>query len=211
MLAIGRRSTLVSALALLLAACTAVPSQPPSPAAQPPAPGSAGRTLVLAVGIEPPMLISRPFQPPGQIIATAHNLVNATLAKLDEAGFPHPHLAEALPQVGADSWQVTPDGRMATTYRLRPNLVWHDGGPLSSSDFVFSWRVYSTPALGVASSTPFGRMEEVSAPDERTVAISWRRLYPEAGNLALDFPPLPRHILESASVSWNIWQWEWRS
>jgi peptide/nickel transport system substrate-binding protein len=191
--------SILAALTLLMAACAPASAPPASsggPAAAP-APG-AGRTLVLAMRIEPPMLVSRPFTPPGQVIATAHNLVNGTLAKLDEAGFPQPHLAEMLPRLGASSWQVGPDGRMTTTYRLRPNLTWHDGAALTAADFVFSWRIYSTPALGVASSTPFGLMEEVAAPDERTVSISWRRLYPDAGALALDFPPLPRHILESS-------------
>jgi peptide/nickel transport system substrate-binding protein len=70
---------------------------------------------------------------------------------------------------------------------------------LSARDFVFAWRVYATPELGTAASPPLNYMEEVQAPDERTVLIRWSRPYPEADELvpAL-FSPLPRHILESA-------------
>jgi peptide/nickel transport system substrate-binding protein len=42
-------------------------------------------------------------------------------------------------------------------------------------------------------------MEEVLAPDDRTVVIRWSRPYPEAAELVPDlFSPLPRHILESS-------------
>jgi ABC-type transport system substrate-binding protein len=49
-----------------------------------------------------------------------------------------------------DTWRVFPDGRMETTFRLRANLTWHDGEPLSGADFVFAWRVYTNPDLGTA-------------------------------------------------------------
>src|SRR5947207_62730 len=83
------------------------------------------------------------------------------------------------------------DGRMETTYRLRPNLTWHDGTPLTAEDFVFSLRMYSTPALGLASLAPFNAMEEVAPVDPRTIVIRWRRPYPDADQLAqYTFPPL---------------------
>jgi ABC-type transport system substrate-binding protein len=60
---------------------------------------------------------------------------------------------------------------METTHRLKPNLVWHDGMPLDAQDFVFAWRVYAVPALGVSGTIPISAMEEVVAPDARTVTI----------------------------------------
>lgn len=95
---------------------------------------------------------------------------------------------------------------METIYRLRPNLLWHDGGSLTADDFVFAWEVYATRAFGRAGSEPINMMEEVTAPDPRTVLIHWRGAYPEAGVLEAvvstgvpvlgpTFTPLPRHIL----------------
>jgi peptide/nickel transport system substrate-binding protein len=91
---------------------------------------------------------------------------------------------------------------METRYRLRPNLTWHDGSPLSADDFVFSWRVYSTPELGQSASPPTSLMEEVAAPDPLTLLIRWKGLYVDAGVLEASgvsntpsFPPLPRHLL----------------
>lgn len=88
-------------------------------------------------------------------------------------------------------------GRMETTYRLKSDLVWHDGTPLSAADFVFSWKAYTVPELGVATTPPIGLLEEVVAPDERTVLIRWQRPFSDAGTLAGDFPPLPRRLLEA--------------
>jgi peptide/nickel transport system substrate-binding protein len=135
-----------------------------------------------------PRLISRMF--------------NAQLAYQDEREAYHPELAEALPKLNTATWRVFPDGQMETTYRLRPNLTWHDGTPLTAEDFVFAFHVYGGPELGRNTEAPQSLMREVVAPDARTVVIRWRTLYPGADALALGdgafgepFPALPRHIL----------------
>jgi peptide/nickel transport system substrate-binding protein len=108
-----------------------------------------------------------------------------------------------VPQLNTGDWHVYPDGTMLTTYHLMPNAMWHDGLPLTADDFVFSYEVYSTPAFGLAGLPPISLMDQVMAPDPRTVTISWKRTFPEAdsliagtgGNSNIAFPPLPRHIL----------------
>ena len=90
---------------------------------------------------------------------------------------------------------------METTYRLKPNLVWHDGTPLAAEDFAFAWRVYATPALGTSGSAPVAQMEDATAPDNRTLVLRWRQPYAGAGVLRAlaqieGFQALPRHILE---------------
>jgi peptide/nickel transport system substrate-binding protein len=129
---------------------------------------------------------------------------NAGLAMGDGNDRSIPYLAEVLPQLNSESWRVFPDGTMETTFRLRPNLAWHDGTPLSGGDFIFAWRVYTNPDLGTAASPPHTLMEDVSAPDDRTIVIRWKRPYPGAADLrplggagaSPSYVPLPRHILE---------------
>jgi len=136
------------------------------------------------------------------------NIFNATLVMADERGQPMPYLAEALPQLNTDTWKILPDGTMETVYRLRPNLTWHDGQPLTADDFTFSWQVYSNPAYGVSGRLPFRHIAGVDAPDSRTVVIRWKQRWFEAGNLGTgssgtsnnNFPPLPRHVLEQAAI-----------
>lgn len=152
------------------------------------------RTLTLGVRYELGDLADKVDS--GITHAATKRLFNAALALTDGAGTTQPYLAESLPQLNSDSWRVFADGRMETTYRLKPNLSWHDGQPLTADDFVLAFRVYTTPGAGKFTPTPQDRIEDVLAPDQRTVVIRWRTLYPEAGAVrAEDLEPLPRHIL----------------
>src|SRR5438093_4615405 len=194
------RSTLVRLgmlLSLVLTACAA-PTQPAQqPAGSAPAASARpSRTAIIAVRQEASSLAAKPLQNAGSNV-TPPTLFNAGLAIKDAREVPQPYLVEALPQLNTDSWRVLPDGRMETTYRLRPNLKWHDGTPLAAEDFVFAWRIYTTPELGASDPVPFNLIEEVTAPDSRTLLIRWSRPYPEAAELeATSFQALPRHILE---------------
>ena len=166
------------------------------------------RTLVMVARSEMASLAASPPQGLnlGLTAGTTTRLFNAGLSLEDGRGLIHPYLAEALPQLNTDTWRVFPDGRMETTYRLRPNLTWHDGTPFSARDFVFSWRVYLVPELGRSDSPPRNLMEEVLATDDRTVLIRWRQPYADAAVLEAgggggtgsgkSFPPLPSHLLE---------------
>src|SRR5689334_6427598 len=62
-------------------------------------------------------------------------LFGANLVDIDRADAPYPVLATATPELDTDSWRLLPDGRMETTYALRPGLTWHDGTPLTADDF----------------------------------------------------------------------------
>jgi peptide/nickel transport system substrate-binding protein len=146
---------------------------------------------------EPPSLAAKPLaQGIGALAAAPARFFNAMLDITDVREVTHPQLAEALPQLNTDTWRINPDGTMQTRYRLKPNLTWQDGTPLYAEDFAFAFRVYKTPDLGTATTTPIAQMEEVLAPDTRTVIINWSRPFVEAGELGPDFQALPRHILE---------------
>jgi peptide/nickel transport system substrate-binding protein len=134
----------------------------------------------------------------GSGIGATTRLFNAALTLLNERGTPEPYLTDAIPQLNSDDWVVFPDGRMRTTYRLHPGLTWHDGAPLTADDFVFAWRVYTTPDYGETEQPPQSAMAEVSAPDPLTLVISWARPFRDAAVLSIEFPPLPRHLLEQA-------------
>jgi peptide/nickel transport system substrate-binding protein len=154
------------------------------------------RTLVIGSRGQPPSLAARPIVSFSGSLAEPRTLFNATLDSPDERGVTYPLLAEALPELNTDSWKVFPDGAMETTYRLKPNLTWHDGQPLVAEDFAFAWEVYATPELGVSGSSPVAQLQEVAAVDPRTIRMRWRVPYPGASALGDGFAPLPRHLLD---------------
>jgi peptide/nickel transport system substrate-binding protein len=186
-------------LALMLTAAACTPAATPGPAANPQSASQASapiqRTLVMLARGEPPSIAAKPLQVFSGSLLGPIRMFNAMLDYIDEREGVHPYLAEALPQLNADSWQVFADGTMQTTYRLRPNLTWHDGAPLTAEDFVFGWTVYATPELGASSVRPMPQMADVLAPDPRTVVIKWRRLYHDAAGIDMGFQPLPAHTL----------------
>jgi peptide/nickel transport system substrate-binding protein len=153
------------------------------------------RTLVMAVRYEPQSLAVVPLRDTGSGVSSTTRLFNAELDLKDGKSEIRPYLAEALPKLNTDSWRVLPDGRMETTYTLKPNLTWQDGAPFSAEDFAFAWKVYSNPTFGLSEGPPLKQMEDVTARDARTVVVRWRETYPDAGALETGFQPLPRHIL----------------
>ncbi|HZT07295.1 MAG TPA: ABC transporter substrate-binding protein [Chloroflexota bacterium] len=192
------RAATVAALIVLVAGCQSAPTGPPgqrAPAGGEPQPS---RNLVMLIRVEPASLASKSLQQAGTILTSTRRLFNATLGLLDDHGEVIPYLAAELPRLNTATWKVFPDGRMETTYTLRPALTWHDGSPLDAEDFVFSYRVYSAPDLGLATGAPQNLIEDVVAEDARTVIIRWRQSYANAGLLTEDFPPLPRHILQDS-------------
>jgi peptide/nickel transport system substrate-binding protein len=132
-------------------------------------------------------------------------IFNAYLDLYDGDDQPQPYLAEALPQLNTASWVIFPDGTMETHYRLKSNLVWHDGAPLTAHDFVFTYQ-HATPAVGFRTGiAPFNQMEGVTASDDRSLTIRWKNLYPDAGVLLqgatrFGLVPMPRHLLEQTFV-----------
>jgi len=162
------------------------------------------RERVLTASIEGEPNFIAALAPAAGLAATDfwQRMFNAFLDIYDGDDHPQPYLAEALPVLNTDSWIVNPDGTMETRYRLKPNLVWHDGSPLTADDFVFTFQ-NATPAAGFRTGiVPFSQMDNVAAPDDRTLIIHWKSVYPDAGVLLqgatrFGLVPLPRHILES--------------
>jgi peptide/nickel transport system substrate-binding protein len=123
-------------------------------------------------------------------------MTNSPLSLRDPRGDVSPLLAADLPSRVAGTWVVNPDGTMRTTWRIRPNAIWHDGTPITPRDFAFALQVYMDPTMPVANRVPEQFMERVEALDDRTFVIYWKQSYPRANELgARDLEPLPEHIV----------------
>ncbi len=191
-----RLSLIAASITVALFACA--PAQPANPRAvdvfQPSA--RSGGTLRLAWKVEPETLA--PKFVGGVGTAEYQNLFSSSLAYLDLAGVSHPVLAAEIPTQANGGWVVNADGTMVTTYRLRPNLKWHDGAALTAHDFVFAFEVYTDKELPVLKKSPETLMERVEASDESTLVIRWKEPYVNANVLGFEqLVPLPRQTLEA--------------
>ncbi|HZT07897.1 MAG TPA: ABC transporter substrate-binding protein [Chloroflexota bacterium] len=128
-------------------------------------------------------------------------LVTAGLAVADEAGTLHPELAEAVPTTENGLWELSPDGRMRVTWKIRDGVRWHDGTPFTSDDLLFTATVGNDTDLAVLREPAYDLIADVSAPDPRTIVVSWSQPYINADRMFSSgssgfAQPLPRHILE---------------
>ncbi|MPZ15032.1 MAG: hypothetical protein GEU73_11515 [Chloroflexi bacterium] len=71
--------------------------------------------------------------PAGEVTPVVHDFLVVENDRFDVV----PRLAVERPSVENGTWRVDPDGSMVTTWRIRPNITWHDGQPFTSADVAF--------------------------------------------------------------------------
>jgi len=143
-----------AALAALLLAAPAVAQDTPR----------RGGTLTFAIGAETPTYDCAATD----TYAALHFLspFYSTLLKFDLSRYPN--VAGDL----AESWTVSPDG-LTYTFRLHPNVRFHDGSPLTSADVKATYERLRQPPQGVVSVrvATFADIAEIATPDPQTVVF----------------------------------------
>src|SRR5207248_4462909 len=95
------------------------------------------------------------------------------LTTFDPQGNLLPRIAQKVPSVGDGDWQVAPDGSMTVTWKLRPDVKWHDGRPLVADDYVFGVQAMRDPALPVSRQDGIALITGAEAPDPQTFVVHW--------------------------------------
>jgi len=110
----------------------------------------------------------------------------------DDQSNPRPVLVKEIPT--EENGGISPDGKVITL-KLRDDIVWSDGTPITSADFVFTHDMTLSPKNTVASQYPHDHLKSLKAPDERTVVMEFEE--PFAPWLATFWHGLlPAHILK---------------
>ena len=60
---------------------------------------------------------------------------------------------------------------IALTMKLKPDLTWGDGVPVTAKDIVFTWKMAKDPASGFANAHPWDRASSIDIVDDKTVTI----------------------------------------
>ena len=206
----GGRGWLVLLLMALLAGC-ATPARDPSSAA----PGggssparSSGTKRITTVIRGNPFALAQAINAGGAGtvpgIDQVEALIHTGLAVEDAQGRLQPRLAEAVPTQENGLWRVFPDGRMETTWKLKPRLTWQDGTPFLPDDLVFTAQVVREPLVELARTPAYELIEAIEAPDARTVTVTWKQPFIKADALFATINvsnqrvlPMPRHLLEA--------------
>jgi peptide/nickel transport system substrate-binding protein len=181
-------ATWIGIAAALLLAC--VPTSPNTSQVEAQRP-SGPKRLTAAINGDPKTLDPEA----GTFARPLRALLHAGLANLDERGQLRPQIAEAVPNLDNGLWTLLPDGRMATTWKIRADARWHDGTPFTSNDILFTAQVAQDRGLPAFRDAAYQAVESVVAVDTLTVVVTWKERYINADQLF--GYPLPRHLLEA--------------
>lgn len=96
----------------------------------------------------------------------------------------------------AETWEFSPDRRLLR-FRLRPDLRWSDGEPLTSLDVVETFRAQTDTALAWPGAHLKEHIDSVWAEDDHTVVYRFTCVYPYQLMDAVDGPILPARLLTS--------------
>ena len=189
-------------LSILVSGCaTASPSPRPAQgdAAQPAAPVALKRATVAIRGAAVAMSQRQAQRTVASVagLDVLEELVHSGLTHSSPEGSRHPRLAEAVPSIANGLWIVFPDGRMETTWKLRPSARWHDGTPLTSADVLFTAVIEQDREIGIPRNPVYDLIDSIEAPDPATIIVKWKQPYIEADALfGHDVGiPMPKHIL----------------
>jgi peptide/nickel transport system substrate-binding protein len=116
------------------------------------------------------------------------------LAVWDPEGNLVPVLAAEIPSV--QNGAVTRDGK-SVTWKLKKNVQWHDGKPLTADDLVFNWEYAADPATAAVTSGTYKDIK-VDKVDSHTVKITFSKPTPFWADAFVGVRGMiiPKHLFE---------------
>ncbi|MEB3284391.1 MAG: peptide ABC transporter substrate-binding protein [Candidatus Sericytochromatia bacterium] len=153
----------------------------------------APETAVVRSSQEPDSL--NPFLTGMSVATDASQPIYSGLLAVNEKMRFIPDLALNVPTAENGGVQRHKKG-MVVTYRLRPDVKWHDGVPFTSRDVAFTARILQDPRVQVVEREGYDLIERVETPSAHLVRIYFKEIY--APYLKLFRAVLPYHRLKDA-------------
>jgi peptide/nickel transport system substrate-binding protein len=127
--------------------------------------------------------------------AEASRIFYEPLAAWDGTGELVPILAAEIPSVA--NGLLAQDGR-SVTWKLKPNVRWHDGAPLTADDLVFNWEYASDPATAAVTIATYGKIK-VDKVDTLTVRLRFDKPTPYWADAFVGSRGkiIPKHLFEA--------------
>ncbi len=102
----------------------------------------------------------------------------------------------------AESYIFSEDG-MTLTVKLRKNLKWSDGKPITAADFQFTWDKMMDEKVNYVYRAPRKEnYESMTAIDDYTLVFKLKRIFCPAIDYA-NIQPIPKHVFENLDINQN--------
>lgn len=148
-------------------------------------PPETGGTLISAMTAEPSSLISMIAGESASSAITA-NIFNSLL-KYDK----NLELEGDL----VKSWEISSDQK-TVTFKLKPDLKWADGEPLTSADVLFTWQAVTDEKTASPYASDFQLVKKAETPDALTFRVTYAQTYAPALDSWAGLQILPKHLLQ---------------
>src|SRR5262245_46147010 len=122
---------------------------------------------------------------------TASRLFYEPLAAPTAEGTFAPVLAEDIPTL--KNGGLSKDGQWVI-WRLKRNVVWHDGAPFTADDVIFNWQFATDPATAATSRAGYDEVARIDKIDQYTVKVVFKKPEPFWGLVFTGGGLLPRHV-----------------
>jgi peptide/nickel transport system substrate-binding protein len=99
----------------------------------------------------------------------------------------------------ASSWQVS-DDQKTIIFKLKPNLKWADGKPLTSADVLWTWQAITDDKNGSPYASDFQLVKKAEAPDANTFSVTYSEPFAPALDSWSGLQILPKHLLEGQDL-----------
>jgi peptide/nickel transport system substrate-binding protein len=167
-------------LAFLVTACapaatpevTTAPEQPPAAAEPTQAPAAEKKVITLIWTQEFDTL--NPLYTNMWFVSSIYPVYACQAWWFDDKNDPLPNLVTEIPS--QENGGISADSR-TITLKLRDDIVWSDGTPITSADFKFTYDMIMADGNAVSSRSPYDLIESFETPDDRTVSITFGQPY----------------------------------
>jgi len=99
----------------------------------------------------------------------------------------------------AESWQISED-KLSIIFKVKPNLVWSDGKPLTSNDLVFTLKLIQDNKTQSPYKSDYMKVVSAKATDQYTFEVRYKEIFSPALATWASLAILPKHIFDGVNI-----------
>ncbi len=170
---------IISSLMLVSCGPASAPTQngaPSEPTGETVQEADSDKSITIAIAEDPPSF--NPMVADSGYDALVMELVMLGMTDVDPNGKVFPELAASLPSIETGDVVLDEEaGTMSVTWKMREDVEWQDGTPVTADDVLFTWNAISDPVNGswIPGSDYIDSVEQV---DQYSFVVNYNAIYP---------------------------------
>lgn len=152
--------------------------------------------IVNVVSVGEPQMLNPIFEQSPEAMGL-YDLIYAGLIRQTPQGELESDLITQVPTAANGGVRMLPNGGMVVNYKLRNDLRWQDGQPITTADIIFTWQANTDPRIVKIPNVGYEKIQRVEPLSDREINVYFYAPYGEYYQLFRQL--LPRHSFRSAA------------